>query len=86
MELVCFLVVLALVATWVSAPLRRGAATGAGEVDGSAALEREVRLAAVRDAELDAQMGKLSEREHRELDAQLRGEAIAAMRREEERG
>jgi len=84
MELVLFLLVLILVATWVSAPLRRDAAGAAGGADPSVRLERDARLAAVRDAELDAQMGKLSEREHRELDAQLRGEAIAAMAREEQ--
>ena len=85
MELVLFLGVLALVVTWVSAPLRRGAGVAPAAADQSVALEREVRLAAVRDAELDAQMGKLSEHEHRELDAQLRGEAVAALRRAEER-
>ena len=85
MELVLFLLVLILVATWVSAPLRQPGAgtagTRAGDSGEAAALEREVRLAAIRDAELDARMGKLTEREHRELDAELRGEAIEAMRR-----
>ena len=85
MELALFLLVLALVATWVSTPLRRGADTVPDVVDGSARLEREVRVAAIRDAELDAQMGKLSPQEHSELDAQLRGEAIAALRREARR-
>ena len=85
MELALFLLVLALVATWVSTPLRRGADTVPDVVDGSARLEREVRLAAIRDAELDAQMGKLSPQEHSELDAQLRGEAIAALRPEARR-
>jgi hypothetical protein len=84
-ELALFLLVLALVATWVSTPLRRGADTVPDVVDGSARLEREVRVAAIRDAELDAQMGKLSPQEHSELDAQLRGEAIAALRREARR-
>ena len=85
MELALFLLVLALVATWVSTPLRRGADTVPDVVDGSARLEREVRVAAIRDAELDAQMGKLSPQEHSELDAQLRGEAIAALRPEARR-
>jgi hypothetical protein len=81
MDFALFLLVLALVTTWVSRPLRRGAVAADG--DQSSAFEREARLAAVRDSELDAQMGKLSEQEHRELDAQLRAEAIAAMRGEE---
>jgi hypothetical protein len=78
MDLVLFLLLLALVARWVSAPLRRGAA--APPEPAAAALEREARLVAIRDAELDARMGKLSPAEHRDLDAVLRAEALEAMR------
>jgi hypothetical protein len=79
-DLALFLLVLAGVAAWVSAPLRRGAPPVAGET--AAEVERAARVAAVRDAELDAQMGKLSPAEHRELDALLRDEALAALRGE----
>jgi len=81
MELVLFLLVLVLVATWVSAPLRHRTGTPAPVGGEAAALERELRLAAIRDAELDARTGKLTEREHQELDAELRAEAIEALRR-----
>jgi hypothetical protein len=78
MDLVLFLVLLVLVARWVSAPLRRGAAPAPEPA--AAALEREARLVAIRDAELDARMGKLSPAEHRDLDAVLRAEALEALR------
>jgi hypothetical protein len=79
-DLVLFLLVLVVVAAWVSAPLRRGAPAVAG--DSAAEVDRAARVAAVRDAELDAQMGKLTSAEHRELDALLRDEALAALREE----
>ena len=78
MDLVLFLLVLFVVARWVSAPLRRGAAQRPEPT--AAALEREARLVAIRDAELDARMGKLSPAEHRDLDAALRAEALEALR------
>ena len=78
MELVLFLVVLAGVAVSVSAPLRRG--TPPAPERSPEELEREARLVAIRDAELDARMGKLSPAEHRDLDAVLRAEALEALR------
>jgi hypothetical protein len=42
--------------------------------------ERDARLAAVRDAELDLRTGKLSVQEHRALDGELRAEALEALR------
>ena len=80
LEVLPFLVLLAGVALWVSAPMRasRGAALTSPEVVALEA-ERDARLDAVRDAELDLQTGKLSEEEHRVLDASLRAEAVAAL-------
>ena len=81
MEVAAFMVLLALVATWVSGPLRRPAPDTEEQRDlGALEAERESRLAAVRDAELDRATGKLSDEDHRALDAQLRSEALAAMR------
>jgi hypothetical protein len=80
-ELGLFLAVIAATWWWVGAPLRGGdAAASPGEL---AALEaeRDVRLDAVRDAELDLQTGKLTTADHRALDAELRAEALAALRR-----
>jgi hypothetical protein len=84
-ELALFLLVLLAVVGWVSGPLRRPADESAPRADAAAGAEREARLAAVRDAELDLQLGKLSAEEHRELDARLRAEALAAMERAGER-
>jgi len=82
-ELALFLLVLLLVGAWVSAPLRRPPAPAA---DPGLREEAEARLVAVRDAELDAATGKLTAAEHRTLDAQLREEALDALRRAEHGG
>ncbi|HEU4702190.1 MAG TPA: hypothetical protein VFS37_06865 [Conexibacter sp.] len=83
--LVVFLVVLA-VAAFVGAPLR---ARGRG-VDPELALRaeladleaaKEAKYREIRDAELDQRTGKLSEADHRVLDAELRAEAIALLKR-----
>jgi len=87
--LVCAMV--ALVARFVSRPLRRPAA--AGEATGHVrSLEeaRDVKLREIRDAELDLRTGKLAADDHRLLDARLRAEAVELLRaldaaREEER-
>jgi hypothetical protein len=68
-DLALFLLVLVAVAAWVSAPLRRPGAEAV--TDPAPELDRELRAAALRDAELDARMGKLSAREHAEVVAEL---------------
>jgi len=84
-DLLAFAVVLLVASAWVSAPLRRAPrATIAPAPDAALREEVAARLAAVRDAELDASTGKLSAAEHRRLDEQLRTEALAAMRRVDE--
>ena len=40
---------------------------------------RETKYREIRDAELDYRTGKLSERDYRELDAELRAEALAIL-------
>ncbi len=85
----CTLVLAALVVLLVSAPVRRARSAGAGQEPpagadaGRAALRREELEAAreakyheIRDAELDFRTGKLSERDYRALDAELRAEAL----------
>jgi flagellar biosynthesis/type III secretory pathway M-ring protein FliF/YscJ len=83
--LVVFLVVLAVVAV-VGAPLR----TRGRDVDPDASLRaeladldaaKEAKYREIRDAELDQRTGKLSEEDHRVLDAELRSEAIALLKR-----
>jgi hypothetical protein len=77
------LVALAAVVAIVGHPLRRGPdaierGTSARVRDLEAA--REAKYQQIRDAELDARLGKLSEEDHRALDRQLRAEAIAILR------
>ena len=80
LEILPFLALLAVAGLWVTAPLRRGRRGAAGAADVTALeAERDARLAAVRDAELDLQTGKLSADDHRELDARLRAEAMEAL-------
>ncbi len=83
--LIVFAVVLAVVA-FVGAPLR-GRARG---LDPDAALRAELadleaakdaKYREIRDAELDQRTGKLSVEDHRALDAELRAEAIALLKR-----
>jgi hypothetical protein len=83
--LVVFAVVLVVVA-FVAAPLRartRGldpeAAARAELADLEAA--KEAKYQEIRDAELDQRTGKLSEEDHRVLDAELRTEAVALLKR-----
>jgi flagellar biosynthesis/type III secretory pathway M-ring protein FliF/YscJ len=78
-------VVVALVAVVaiVSQPLRRGPealerAASARVRDLEAA--REAKYQEIRDAELDVRLGKLSAEDHKELDRQLRAEAIEILR------
>ncbi len=77
------LVVLAcLVAAVVIRPLLRPGAAEAADAARRAELEaaKEAKYREIRDAELDLRMGKLSEADHRAIDADLRAEAIDILR------
>ena len=76
------LVLLALVAVFVTGPLRRDeAAVEAAEADRRAELEaaKELKYREIRDAELDFRTGKVSEADHRTTDRELRAQAIAIL-------
>lgn len=79
------LVLVAVVALVVSAPLRAGGeARRAAEESaehGELAATREAKYREIREAELDYRTGKLSEADWRILDRGLRAEAIAILRR-----
>jgi hypothetical protein len=79
---IALLLLVALVALVVAVPLRR---PGAVEERDSAALaeleaRKEAKYREIRDAELDYRMGKLSEPDWREIDRELRGEAMEILR------
>jgi flagellar biosynthesis/type III secretory pathway M-ring protein FliF/YscJ len=86
-EIVLVLVVVAVVAWFVTAPLRRTqgeAEAGAARPEDPAIAELEVRKEAkyreIRDAELDRQQGKLSPEDWKRQDADLRREAIEILK------
>lgn len=84
---VLVLVVIA-VAVWViSGPLRRPG-RGDLEVDDPVVAEleaeKEAKYREIRDSELDLRTGKLSDADHRTIDAGLRAEAIELLRRLDE--
>jgi hypothetical protein len=86
-EIVLALVIVAVLAWFVTAPLRRtdeqAEAAGALTEDPTiAALEarKEAKYREIRDAELDREQGKLSEDDWRRQDAELRREAIEILK------
>src|SRR6476659_5255723 len=83
MEIVLAVVFLALlVGLIVVAPLRRGPGIDRREDERRAALEaaKEAKYREIRDAELDFQMGKLSDADYRTTDRELRAQAIEILR------
>ena len=84
MEYAIAVVVLVLIVAAVLAlPLRRRGETERREETRIAELEaaKEAKYREIRDAELDHQMGKLSQEDWRSVDRDLRGEAIEILRR-----
>ena len=87
MEILLALVIVLVIAWFVTAPLRRSADEGElspARTQDSAVAELEARKEAkyreIRDAELDREQGKLSEADWRRQDAELRREAIEILR------
>jgi hypothetical protein len=86
MEIVLALAIVAIVAWFVTAPLRRGGGDDAlgerAEDPAIAELEarKEAKYREIRDAQLDREQGKLSERDWKRQDAELRREAIQILK------
>jgi hypothetical protein len=89
MDFVIVLLLLAVVAVFVTMPLRRrrfatrgqaerieAALTAVGELEAA----KEAKYREIRDAEMDLRTGKLSTEDHRVLDRQLRAEAVVILR------
>ena len=88
MEIVLALVIVVIVAWFVTAPLRRSesqAQAAETNLEDPAIAEVEARKEAkyreIRDAELDRQQGKLSQADWKRQDAELRREAIEILKR-----
>jgi len=77
-------VVLVVAVAVVAAPLRRGRAEALATSEQTRREEleaaKEAKYLEIRDAEMDFAMGKLSERDYRALDRQLRAEAVEILR------
>ena len=84
LELALAIFTLALIVAWiVLGPLRRGAGVDKREDDRRAALEaaKEAKYREIKDAELDHQMGKLSDDDYKAIDEELRGQAIEILKK-----
>jgi hypothetical protein len=77
------LILAALVAVVVLGPLRRPGQTERLEQSRIEELQaaKEAKYREIRDAELDREMGKLSQADWRSVDRDLRGEAIEILRK-----
>ena len=80
------ILLVAIVVVVVALPFRHPGQAAAHEDAMRAELEaaKEAKYREIRDAELDHRTGKLGEADWRELDAQLRAEAIEVLRRLDE--
>ena len=84
MEIVIALVILVVLAAFVTAPLRRATPLDeVGESPERADLEarKEALYRQIRDAELDREQGKLTDADWKRLDDELRREAIEVLKR-----
>ena len=87
MEVLLVILIVGVVAVFVTAPLWRGDPGVNGEAGGTedprrAELEarKEAKYREIRDAEIDCAQGKLTEDDFRRQDAELRAEAIAILK------
>jgi uncharacterized membrane protein len=85
MEFLLAVVIVVLVAWFVTAPLRRRPSADADDPAAAELAELEARKQAkyrqIRDAETDHAAGKLTDEDYRRLDRELRAEAIAILKR-----
>jgi hypothetical protein len=85
MEFLLAVVIVVLVAWFVTAPLRRRPSSDADDPAAAELAELEARKQAkyrqIRDAETDHAAGKLTDEDYRRLDRELRAEAIAILKR-----
>jgi hypothetical protein len=85
LELLLALAIITLVAWFVTAPLRAGPSHGKGDSTEAELADLEARKEAkyrqIRDAEVDHASGKISDEDFRRLDRELRGEAVAILKR-----
>jgi hypothetical protein len=85
LELLLAVAIVVLVAWFVTAPLRRRPSASDDDPSAAELADLEARKAAkyrqIRDAEADRAAGKLTEEDFKRLDRELRGEAVAILKR-----
>ena len=85
MEILVVLAVLAVAVVMIAGPLRPRRASGPEALASAERTEleaaKDAKLREIREAELDHRLGKLSREDWRALDASLREEAVALLRR-----
>lgn len=90
MELLIAIVIVVLVAAWVTVPLRRDASSTERGLEDPVLADLEARKQAkyreIRDSELDHAQGKLGDEEFARQDAELRREAIEILKLIDEAG
>ena len=82
MEFALILLVVAGAVLLVTGPLRRRARAGDESLEAELAeleAEKEAKYREIRDAQLDHEMGKLSDADFQALDRELRAEAVAIL-------
>ena len=87
MELLLIALILLVLVAFVTAPLRRARGPAPRTEDPRVAeleARKEAKYREIRDAEMDREAGKLTEREWRRQDAELRSEAIAILKQLDE--
>jgi len=90
MELLIAIVIVCLVAAWVTVPLRADESRSEAGLEDPVLADLEARKQAkyreIRDSELDHAQGKLGDEEFARQDAELRREAIEILKRIDEAG
>ena len=86
LEFLLAVAIVVLVAWFVTAPLRNRPASEGDEDPTAAELadleaRKEAKYRQIRDAEADRAAGKLTEEDYKRLDRELRGEAVAILKR-----
>jgi hypothetical protein len=85
MEFLLAVAIVVLVAWFITAPLRGRPSSGGDDPVAAELADLEARKQAkyrqIRDAEADRAAGKLTEEDFRRLDRELRGEAVAILKR-----
>src|SRR5689334_5732155 len=86
LTVLAIVVIVAVVALLVSAPIRKGVQDTGDDELAELIAEKESKYREIRDAELDHETGKPDDADWKAIDRQLRAEAVAILRKIDDRG